>query len=1049
MSTYCSQFSKPEQQHNLLAQSARADETQCVDALLAEVNLTDAERGQIATAARTLVEQVRVDSKKEKGFDAFLAQYDLSSEEGIALMCLAEAMLRVPDKVTITDLIRDKLGGLDKQDQVLKNNSFFANAAGWGLIVTGNILGESSSKSRFGGMLRKLVGRMGEPLIRQVVGQAMKLLGQQFVMGRGIDEAVKRAQPFEAQGYRYSYDMLGEAACTHADATRYFESYQAAIRQLVDPSDTRTLMDRPGLSVKLSALHPRYEYAHQADCVEVLTERLRELVMQAKAANIAVTVDAEEADRLELSLRVFANVYRDPGLADWPGFGLAVQAYQKRAVAVLDWLVTLGREQGRRIPVRLIKGAYWDTEIKDSQVRGLEGYPVFTRKASTDLSYLVCTQRIVAALDVIYPQFATHNAYTVATVMQLMQGKGDYEFQCLHGMGRVLYQSLKSLPGQAKMPVRMYAPVGNHQDLLPYLVRRLLENGANASFVNRVVDDNVPIAELVADPVATVAGFDSKAHPNIGLPSGLFAGERANSCGQDLTDVGNVYRLATAMDTAPVNVEVTPILAPSIKRAANVSEKAITDPADRRRHLGGLQVATAEEVEAAVMVAEQAHLTWSHQPAELRATCLRRAADLLEEQSARFMAILIAEAGKIWPDAIDEIREAVDFLRFYAAEAERKLIDIELPGPTGESNTLRYVGRGVFLCISPWNFPLAIFIGQVSAALAAGNTVLAKPATQTTAVAAEMLRLMYEAGVPREVLQLLPGSAEITAKPLIGDERIAGVMVTGSTATAKSIQRNLAKREGPIVPLIAETGGQNAMIVDSTALPEQVVHDVVESAFKSAGQRCSALRVLFVQEEVADSFLNMLTGAMETLVIGDPRLLSTDVGPVIDEAAKASLVAHQQYLATFAKQVYQLPLTAEHAHGSFFAPCVYEIDSLSQLKDEVFGPILHVVRYQRDQIDQVLADINATGYGLTLGVHSRIGAFAEYIRARVKVGNVYVNRNMIGAVVGVQPFGGEGLSGTGPKAGGPNYLLRLCKERTFTVNTTAVGGNATLMAEVD
>lgn len=1053
MSRFSEQFSALDASRKAMYTAYRCEEPVHVKHLLNVTDRLAKHMPQIRQQARHLVEQIRENQHKESGFSELLNRYDLSSEEGIALMCLAEAMLRVPDKHTITDLIRDKLSDLAwKNDEDQEKNSFFTNAATWGLVVTGNLLKpdeDEQQEQHFSGVLRKLVGRVGEPVIRKAVAQAMKLLGQQFVMGKDMKSAIKRARDLEAKNYRYSYDMLGEAAHTAADAERYFVAYQDAIKALVNPEDRRPLLFRPGISIKLSALHPRYETAHQAACVPVLTERLRSLVWQAREANITVTVDAEEADRLDISLDIFKHVFCDKALEGWEGLGLVVQAYQKRALPMIDWLTELARGEGRRILVRLVKGAYWDTEIKDTQVRGLGGYPVMTRKQSTDVSYTACVQALHAAKDAIFPQFATHNALTVATVLHIMGDDKDYEFQCLHGMGAMLYRTLlERSDGSPGVFCRIYAPVGKYEDLLPYLVRRLLENGANSSFVNRIVDDKVSIEDVIADPIKAVHAAGTGPHPSIPLPRDIFGDSRPNSKGLDLNDKSVLLATAKSMDKALDRSDLW-CAGPLVegKAAKSNATVQVTNPADRRVELSAYHPCNAKQVQEAVIAAEEAFFTWDGLGVTTRADFLRKAADLLERRAPEFMAIMVKEAGKVWGDAIDEVREAVDFLRYYASEAEEKLATQRMPGPTGETNDLSMHGRGVMLCISPWNFPLAIFIGQVSAALVAGNTVLAKPASQTVIVARAMVDLMYEAGIPRGVLQLLPGKRDVVGQPLLTDERVAGVMVTGSTATAKAIQRTLAERSGPIVPLVAETGGQNVMIVDSTALPEQIVQDVVDSAFRSAGQRCSALRVLYIQEDVADKVLQMLKGAMQELVMGDPTLIATDVGPVIDTAALNALQKHQAYLNTIGEKIYQLPFEAEHQHGTFFAPCAYKIDSLSQLKDEVFGPILHIITYKRKDLDQVIEDINATGYGLTLGVHSRISTFAEYIRRRVCVGNMYVNRNMIGAVVGVQPFGGEGLSGTGPKAGGPHYLLRLVKERTVTINTTAVGGNASLLAE--
>lgn len=1032
-------------------QAYHQNEDECVAGLLRAAALSEESLRNIQKQARHLVSMVRAKRLSKGGLDAFLYQYDLSSEEGIALMCLAEAMLRVPDNDTLDKLIRDKVTGVNWKTHQGKSESFFVNAATWGLMLTGKVLHEKVAQNTLHGSLKSLVGRMGEPVIRKAVGEAMKILGRQFVMGRTIEEGIERAAKREALGYRYSYDMLGEAARTHEDAERYFKAYQQAIAALrkAKSKDKRTLIERPGISIKLSALHPRYEFSQQHRVLSVMVQRLLALVIQAREANISVTVDAEEANRLEFSLEIIGAVFADPALEGWEGFGLAVQSYQKRAMPVLDWLIHLAREHKRRILVRLIKGAYWDSEIKHAQVEGLIDYPVFTRKASTDVSFIACAKKIANAKDAIYCQFATHNAYSVALVLEMMKGRDDFEFQCLHGMGRALYDDVVSGKIGPGVPCRVYAPVGNHQELLPYLVRRLLENGANSSFVNRIIDENASIEDLIADPVATVAGYKEKKHPNIPLPKNIYGPDRPNANGIELTDTQTLLQLGEDMHTALEGTawQAGPMLAGKLGNFHRNTHPVI-DPNDHRREVGIVTEGVAEDVEQALQSAKEAAPKWSETSLENRANALRKAADEMEKLTPRLMALLVREAGKTLPDAIAEVREAIDFCRYYAAEGLSALAPKKMPGPTGEINMLYMHGRGVMFCVSPWNFPLAIFVGQIAASLMAGNAVIAKPASQTALIAAEAVRILHHAGIPKAVLQLLPGPSAVVGKPLIADERVDGVLLTGSTSTARTIQRSLSSRSGPIVPLIAETGGQNAMIVDSTALPEQVVRDVIRSAFGSAGQRCSALRVLFVQSSVADKMLKMLKGAMQVLRIGDPSYLSTDIGPVIDDDAREGLERHVAYLENIGKLIYRVELPElDYTQHSFFAPQAFEIDSLEQLEEEVFGPILHVIRYDSEDLDNVIEAINNTGYGLTLGIHSRIQETVDYIVQRANVGNIYVNRNMIGAVVGVQPFGGEGLSGTGPKAGGPHYLLRLCKERTVTIDTTAVGGNASLMLE--
>ena len=883
---------------------------------------------------------------------------------------------------------------------------------------------------------------MGEPVIREAMRHAMRILGRQFVMGRTIKEALDRAQGPERQGYRYSYDMLGEAARTHADAERYFRAYREAIRRIGEAARGKGPVDGPGISVKLSALHPRYEPGRREECVPALVARLKELSLLARQYDIGLTVDAEEADRLDLSLDVIEQVYGDPKLDGWDGFGLALQAYQKRAIRVIDWLTELGRRHGRKLMVRLVKGAYWDTEIKIAQERGLDGYPVFTRKVSTDVSFLACAKALLERRDVFYPQFATHNAHTFAWVLEAAGGRCEgFEFQRLHGMGEPLFDQVVS----RELPVRIYAPVGSHEDLLAYLVRRLLENGANSSFVNRLQDDQVPVAEIVADPVARVRELEKVPHPRIPLPVDLFGEARRNSRGVDFSDPTALRPLAEEMDLAiAAGWTARPLIGDGEGAAA---PRPVTDPSNRERQVGQIAWADSREAQRALEIAHRDWRGWNDRGGAARADCLDRMADLLEEHRAELMALCVREAGKTLPDAIAEVREAADFCRYYADRARRHFDGpVRLPGPTGEENTIRLGGRGVFLCISPWNFPLAIFTGQVAAALVAGNAVIAKPAEQTGLVAWRAVRLFREAGVPAEVLHLLPGDGAELGGALIPDERIAGVAFTGSTETARRINRMLAERDGAIVPLIAETGGQNAMIVDSTALPEQVVVDVVASAFQSAGQRCSACRVLYVQEGIADKLLTMLEGAVATLKVGDPGLLETDVGPVIDDDACAMLRDHASRMDREGRLLMTADPQPGSGGGTFFAPRAYEIDSLNRLQGEVFGPVLHVVRWRPGELDRVLEEIRATGYGLTLGVHSRIERTARHVEQRVGVGNMYVNRNMVGAVVGVQPFGGQGLSGTGPKAGGPNYLYRFAHEHVLSVNTTAAGGNTTLVS---
>jgi len=1018
------------------------DEREHVLALLAELGDAPDEIEAVQRTAIALVERVRHKAQDQGAIEAFMRQYDLSSEEGVLLMCVAEALLRIPDQDTADKLIRDKLGDADWKRHLGASDSLFVNASTWGLMLTGKLVALSEeTRSNFTGAMKRLIGRAGEPVIRLAVRQAMRIMGHQFVMGRTIEEALKRSRKGENAAYRYSFDMLGEAAFTAKDAARYLDAYRRAILAIGAGGPYPDVFAAPSISVKLSALHPRYEVGKRARVHAELTPRVLELAQLARAQGIGFTIDAEEADRLELSLDVIAGAYADASLNGWEGYGLAVQAYQKRAPYVLDYLAALAREHGRRMPVRLVKGAYWDSEIKRAQVEGLSGYPVFTRKPNTDVSYLACARRMLAATDAFYPMFATHNAHTIAAI-QRMAGSKAFEFQRLHGMGKDLYDEVVPAD-KLNVPCRVYAPVGSHEDLLPYLVRRLLENGANTSFVNKITDEAIKPADLVADPRRVVAGFDSIPHPKIPQPVALYGDGRKNSMGVNLANDNELRALADAINTA-----VKPWSAGPLVPGANPSGPRIkvTSPADRRIEVGEWQAADAATVEQALANAVKAQPEWDRLPAASRAAILEHAANQMEARTPEFIALCTREAGKTIGDGIAEVREAVDFLRYYAQQA-RKLFGHpeKLPGPTGESNELYLHGRGVFVCISPWNFPLAIFVGQVAAALVAGNAVIAKPAEQTSLIGYAAVKLLHEAGVPAAVLQYLPGDGATVGAALTRDPRVAGVAFTGSTETARAINRAMAARDAAIGVLIAETGGQNALIADSSALPEQLVKDAMTSAFGSAGQRCSAARVLFVQRDIADKVIGMLAGAMDELKVGDPGLLSTDVGPVIDQDALDMLNKHAERMAREARLIKEVPLGAECAHGTFFAPRAFELSSLSQLTREVFGPALHVVRFDAADLDKVIDAINATGYGLTLGIHSRIDETIQRIATRVKAGNCYVNRNMIGAVVGVQPFGGEGLSGTGPKAGGPHYLLRFATERTLTINTTAAGGNASLL----
>ena len=1021
-----------------------ADEETCVAERLDQARMHADTAAKAAQLAGDLVMKVR--QHHPGGIDAFMKTYDLSSDEGVALMCLAEALLRIPDARTADDLIRDKLVGPDWRDRLDKASPVFVNAASFSLMLTGRILDRrDDAAGRWWSVVSAAARRMGEPVIRVAVRQAMAILGGQFVFGRTIEEALKRTTDEPSPGTTHSFDMLGEAARTFEDAQRYRQSYAHAI-DAIAASASAGVAGSPGISIKLSALYPRYEFLHAEQAKAAILPILLDLAARASRADISFTVDAEEADRLDLSMDLIEDVVAsDPLFANgWTGFGLALQAYQKRAVPLTDWVIALARCHRRRLMVRLVKGAYWDTEIKQAQVAGLPDYPVFTRKAATDVSYLACAQSLLAAPDAVYPAFATHNANTVAAIRSLAQDI-PFEFQRLHGMGEELYGELaaveRALWGRST-PVRVYAPVGQHEELLAYLVRRLLENGANSSFVNRIADDAIPVGALIRDPVDELAALQPRRNPAIALPADLFAPSRRNSSGVDLGDPAVREPLMAALaQRATIQWSAAPPAA-----TGTAPPRSVTAPFDRQHRVGEVRDAVQADIDTGVAAARAAQPAWCALGGDKRATCLEAAADLLEARRDDLFSLCIREAGKTLPDAILEIREAVDFLRYYATEARRQFCEpLALAGPTGERNQLRLVGRGVFAAISPWNFPLAIFIGPVAAALAAGNAVIAKPAQQTPLIAALAIELLHQAGVPDAVVQLLPGDGTIGAA-LVVHPGIAGVAFTGSTATARSINRALAQRDGAIIPFIAETGGQNAMIVDSSALPEQVTRDVIASAFQSAGQRCSALRVLFVQDDVADTMLDMIIGAMRALVVGDPRNLDTDVGPVIDDAAKAALEAHAAQLERNAKPLFRLALPDAAAQGSFVAPALYEIGSIDLLDREHFGPILHVVRFRSGDLPSVVDAINAVGYGLTLGLHSRIGATHAFVESHARVGNLYINRNQIGAVVGSQPFGGEGLSGTGPKAGGPHYVARFATERVTCTDTTAAGGNASLMA---
>ena len=1014
-----------------------------IEQLLQETVLgIDADR-RIDTQATGYIQDMRSTPVGLGGVEDFMREFGLTTREGLAMMVLAEALLRVPDATTADKLIEDKLAAarFDEPSQA-KSDTWLVSASSWALGITSRLLHPGDTPQT---ILASLVKRMGMPAVRTATRKAMRLLGHQFVLGESIEKALDRARPQVAKGYRYSFDMLGEGARTARDADRYFDAYAHAIEAIGKSAGDTRLPARPGISVKLSALHPRYEAVHGDRVRDELVPRLLRLVAMARAHDLNFTVDAEEAARLEISLDVIAAVLADPVMEGWDGFGLAVQAYQKRAPEVIDWLISAARRHNRRLMVRLVKGAYWDTEIKHAQEMGVDDYPVFTRKAATDLCYLACAKRMLAARDVLYPQFATHNALTVAQVAELAGDKTGYEFQRLHGMGESLFQAVSGRDGY---PCRIYAPVGGHKDLLAYLVRRLLENGANSSFVTIVGDSSVPVAEMLKRPSEILEDGAHARNRSIPAPPALYGASRRNSAGVDLAYAQDRSGLTRGIDRFTSKTVAARPRVMGLEPAG--PEQPVVSPVDGKTVAGTVVMMTPGEVEPAMAVAQDGFKSWSRTSVEIRAAALEKMADLMEENRDRLMALLCAEGGKTLTDGIAEIREAVDFCRYYAVEA-RGLFGAGtlMPGPTGEENRYRFRGRGVFVCISPWNFPLAIFLGQVSAALVAGNAVIAKPAEQTPLIAHEVIKLFHAAGIPEDALLYVPGDGKLGAA-LTAHPGVAGVAFTGSTETAWAINCTLAQKRGPIVPLIAETGGINAMIVDATALPEQVCDDVMISAFRSAGQRCSALRLLFVQADVADQVLAMLEGAAAELTLGDPRLPSTDIGPVIDTEARDTILGHIDRM-----RAEQKLRSAGHtpggdlAGGSWVAPHIIELDAPEALTCEVFGPVLHVVRYEAKDLDGVLDAIEKTEYGLTLGVHSRIDATLEKVVDRLSVGNVYVNRNTIGAVVGTQPFGGSGLSGTGPKAGGPNYLSRFAQEQVVSINTAAAGGNASLVAASD
>ena len=1075
--TQATQPSIDELRHNIRLYT-HADENQCVQALIEQSTLSDTQLTSISQRAASIITQCRANTAQRSLLDAFLQEFGLSNQEGIALMCMAEALLRIPDAATADKLIQEKIESGDWQSHIGQSDSVFVNSSTWGLLLTGGIINlDDDITANPISWIKRLTHRSSQPVIRKAVMQAMRIMGGQYVLGRTIDEAIKRGIKSNPKDTSFSFDMLGEAARTHEQAKNYFDAYLNAIQSIGQRHITGHPYTNNGISVKLSALYPHYDFAHHQKVMDELLPQLQTLAMAAKQNRLGFTIDAEESERLDISLDIFSALAKDHRLADWDGLGIVVQAYQKRAPQVIDWLAALAKQTGRSFMVRLVKGAYWDREIKFAQEQGHKDFPVYTRKASTDLSYQYCVSRLFAAGNALYPQFATHNAYTTALILETAQGR-PFEFQRLHGMGGLLYKQLLANLNEP-VSIRVYAPVGAHHDLLPYLVRRLLENGANSSFVNQFLDPTVPVSQLVQDPLAALkklttskstndissvstllsnTATNTLRHPLIAKPlniysdSSLDGSQRANAMGIDLNNPITVKDLYKAMQ----NTRSTDYLAGPIvngKFCTDSPSTNVTSPYDPSHSVGSEYAAQSQHIDEAFSSAAIAQPEWNAQGGNARANILDAMADLLEAHNAELIVLISDEAGRTVPDSIDEIREAVDFCRYYALKArEHFSTPIALPGPTGESNQLSLHGRGVFLCISPWNFPLAIFVGQIAAALAAGNSVVAKPAEQTPLIAAKAIALFHKAGIPVSALHLITGEGPTVGPLLVAQPQLSGVAFTGSTATAKRINRQLAERDGAILPLIAETGGQNAMIVDSSALPEQVVDDVISSAFLSAGQRCSALRVLYIQDDIADNMIEIIEGAMNTLTLGKPSELATDIGPVIDKTALRRLEQHIQDIeqGKLNTKNMQASIIARYdenklpATGYFFAPSMVELSSMAQLKDEVFGPVLHIIRYSSKDLDNVLQEINESGYGLTLGIHTRIETMAEYICKNTAVGNTYVNRNMVGAVVGTQPFGGEGLSGTGPKAGGPHYLFRFATEKTQTINTVATGGNTDL-----
>ncbi|MDH3325497.1 MAG: bifunctional proline dehydrogenase/L-glutamate gamma-semialdehyde dehydrogenase PutA [Gammaproteobacteria bacterium] len=1013
-----------------------SDESLCISGLLKSIDISPDDLQKIESGARDLVTVARQNKSSQGTIEAFIREYSLSSEEGIILMCLAEALLRIPDDITADRLIKSKLALAEFQTHIGNSHSLFVNASTWGLMLTGKLV-NVREVSTLSDQFVKLIGRMGEPVIRGVLRQAMKIMASQYVMGENIDSALQRGAKEFDENYRFSYDMLGESALSKVDASRYFKAYKHSIEIIsrsISTGNYTEAVAAPSISIKLSALHPRYEISQHERVMSELMPDVLSLVQFACEKNVAVTLDAEEADRLDLSLEIFEKLICDKSLDGWNGLGIAVQAYQKRAMHVLDWLGVVAKKTGKIIPVRLVKGAYWDTEIKRAQEQGLSGYPVFTRKSSTDVSYIACAKFMLNNGDCFYPQFATHNAHTIAAIRQLAGDRSTFEFQRLHGMGENLHDQIIK-----NCPCRIYCPVGVHRDLLPYLVRRLLENGANSSFVSRIESDDVPIEQIVRSPMDLLANLDVFTNPNILLPNDIFE-NRNNSFGLNLGERCVLDRIKDEIDLYKNHFWFSD--------SKSNESREIRNPADKDFIVGYINDDLRDSLKATLSVIDSSKKNWQRTSVKSRIGIIQSFSKLLQDNCVELYALCVYEAGKTINDAVAEIREAIDFCEYYILQAKTVLDNpVKLEGPVGEDNFLSYHGRGLFVCISPWNFPVAIFVGQIVAALITGNTVIAKCSSNTSIVSKRLIEFLYQAGLPKNVLTLVNCAGRLFNEVVLSDERVCGVAFTGSFGTAQKINVTLAARRSPIVPLIAETGGLNAMIVDSSALPEQVVKDVINSAFLSSGQRCSALRVLIVQRDILPRVQDLLINAMCELIVGDPVKYSSDVPPVIDRGAMESLNNYKEIFKNKNKLLHEIEIPEGIKNkGYYVAPALVEIESLADLDKEQFGPILHIMTFEANGLDELIDNINAMGYGLTLGIHSRIDGTISKITSKANVGNIYVNRNMVGAVVGVQPFGGEGYSGTGPKAGGPNYLQRFCTEKTITTNTSAIGGNTDLLS---